>query len=98
MQFNKVYSIPNNDKVAFKKRKPVKKEHIKDIDFRSREQRQATSLDTFVEWYEELQTKLNHSYDDRTAGQLEILSAVLWHILPVYEYDRLRKINNKKQK
>lgn len=76
------------------KRKTVKKEHLKDIDFRTREQRQSTSTETFVEWYNELVSRIEYKYDDRTAGQLEILSAVLWHILPVYEYNSLRKRTN----
>lgn len=93
MSFNKRYVVPGYQPP---KRKFVKKEHLKDIDFRTREQRQATSTDTFIEWYEELQTRLENNYDERIAGQLEILSAVLWHILPLSDYANLRKIQNNK--
>lgn len=63
-------------------------QHLPDIDFRSREERQFNCLEDFKQWYLDLQ-KL--PYDDITHGQLTMLSTILWHLLPMHEYKALQK-------
>lgn len=69
--------------------KVVNKAHLKDIDFRTREIRQANHLEQFKTWYE---TLAQFPYDPVIQGQLAMLSAVLWHLLPEKEYKRLTRI------
>lgn len=64
----------------------MKKDHLKDIDFRSREERQKHALKEFKDWYALLSNK---PYSDLSQGQLTMLSAVLWHLLPKNEYKKL---------
>lgn len=61
-------------------------EHLADIDFRKREVRQANHINQFKEWYVEL---AQQPYSDMIQGQLSMLSAVLWHLLPAKEYKKL---------
>lgn len=64
----------------------IKKEHLKDVDFRTREIRQASHINQFKEWYVQLSQE---PYSDMIQGQLSMLSAVLWHLLPKSEYKKL---------
>lgn len=74
-------------------------EHLEDIDFRSREERQALASEELVKWY-------NRVFDAYSAdpssewlgGQLSMISACLWMLLPKAEYKKLRTIKYKKVK
>lgn len=66
-------------------------EHLADIDFRTREARQLASKEDFVKWYNELQDKQAIEYDGRVQAQIEVLSAVLWYLLPKQDYKKLMK-------
>lgn len=66
-------------------------EHLPDIDFRSREERQTNAIEEFKQWYEILAERQAIRYDDRLQAQLAMLSAVLWHLLPKSEYKKLTK-------
>lgn len=68
------------------------KEHLADIDFRRKEVRQANAVNEFVIWYEAMSNQISKQYSGRVQAQLEILSAVLWHLLPDKEYKRLTKL------
>lgn len=71
------------------------KDHLADIDFRTREVRQADYKDEFKRWYDELCNRLSTGYDDVVYAQLTVLTAVLWYLLPKNEYNKLRKIKQK---
>lgn len=72
------------------------KEHLKDIDFRSREERSRHSVEDFKKWYTILTNyEREHGYDPLTHGQLTMLTAVLWYLLPEKEYEELRNIPKK---
>lgn len=65
-------------------------EHLKDIDFRKREVRQATHKETFIDWYNQLyEYSSRHDYDPLIQGQLTMLSSVLWYLLPKQDYKKL---------
>lgn len=66
--------------------KVLKKEHIKDIDFRKREVRQAAHINQFKEWYNHL---AEQPYSEANQAQLSMLSAVLWHLLSKQDYKKL---------
>lgn len=68
--------------------KTIKKEHLKDIDFRSHEVRSKSAKEDFIKWYEELQ---NRPRTERIEGQLSMLSSVLWYLLSPKEYKKLIK-------
>ena len=70
--------------------------HLADIDFRTREKRQADKLTTYLEWYSHLSQNPAIGYDERLQGQLTMLSSVLWHELPKAEYKKLMKISKPK--
>lgn len=61
-------------------------DHIKDVDFRTREERQKVCLPEFIGWYSNL---VSQPYSERNQGQLTMLSSVLWYLLPVKEYKKL---------
>lgn len=66
--------------------------HLPDIDFRSWEQRHTEAIPDFISWYNELQDFAEkYGYDERIAGQLTILSSVLWYLLPPKDYKKLTK-------
>jgi hypothetical protein len=69
--------------------KQVKLEHLKDIDFRKREVRQADHINEFKNWYNEL---ANRPYTETTQAQLTMLSSVLWYLLPKKDYNKLTKL------
>lgn len=62
------------------------KDHIKDIDFRKREVRQQEAVKDFKQWYAQLSQR---PYSEMLQGQLSMLSAVLWYLLPPKEYKKL---------
>lgn len=64
-------------------------QHLKDIDFRPWQERHENRLETYKQWYTML---LNVPQDERIAGQLTMLSAVLWHELPEKEYKKLTTV------
>ncbi len=64
-------------------------EHLDDVDFRSREQRQANRKETYIDWYNQLSECLLGHDDERLQGQLTMLSAILWHELTPNEYKKL---------
>lgn len=70
----------------FKKPKAPKKDHLKDIDFRSREVRQNDHIKQFKECYIII---ANRPFTETNQAQLMMLSAVLWHLLPKTEYKKL---------
>lgn len=61
-------------------------EHLKDIDFRTREDRQKHAKEDFIKWYNELSSR---EYSTEVQAQLSMLSSVLWYLLPKHEYRRL---------
>ena len=64
-------------------------DHLADIDFRKKEVRQANYLEEFKNWYNELyEYSESHEYNERIQGQLALLSAVLWHLLPTKDYKK----------
>jgi hypothetical protein len=67
-------------------------DHLADIDFRTREARQLAAKEDFVDWYNELQERQATSYDGRVQAQIEVLSAVLWYLLPKSDYKKLMKV------
>lgn len=72
--------------------KQVKLEHLKDIDFRKREVRQADYVNEFTNWYNELfEYSQNHDYNQTVQAQLTMLSSVLWYLLPAKDYKKLTK-------
>lgn len=72
--------------------KQVKLEHLKDIDFRKREVRQADYINEFTNWYNELfEHSQNHDYNQTVQAQLTMLSSVLWYLLPKKDYNKLVK-------
>lgn len=65
-------------------------DHLIDIDFRTREVRQASSLEELTRWYLKLSYLQNtEGYDDFLQGQMTMLSSVLWYLLPANEYKKL---------
>lgn len=71
----------------------IKKEHLKDIDFRSREQRSKEAIKDFTDWYNELYQRITkNGYSDTLQAQLSMLSAVLWYLLPEKDYKQLTKL------
>lgn len=71
----------------------VKKDHLKDIDFRTREVRQLESIPEMISWYKELhQRQEEKEYDAYLNGQSSMLSSVLWYLLPKKDYKKLTKL------
>lgn len=69
------------------------KDHLADIDFRTREERQETYKEEFIQWYKTLANhNLNQPFDERLFGQQNMLGCVLWYLLPKKEYDKLTKL------
>ena len=67
-------------------------DHVADIDFRSREVRQASKIEDFTDWYLELsEYSDNHDYDPWIQGQLTMLSSMLWYLLPERDYKKLTR-------
>lgn len=66
--------------------KRVKLDHLKDVDFRTREVRQQMAIGDFKRWYRQLASM---PASDRITGQLTMLSSVLWYLLPKNEYENL---------
>ena len=64
-------------------------EHLQDIDFRKKEVRQKDYLKEFILWHKQLSKE---PYSDLIHGQLTMLSAVLWYLLPTKEYKKLVKL------
>lgn len=67
----------------------IKSEHLKDIDFRTRAERQKDSTAEFIRWYNELARR---PHSDLLQGQLSMLSAVLWYLLPEKDFRKLTKL------
>lgn len=66
------------------------KKHLDDIDFRTQEERSKSWKDDFLAWHKDIsQTMKVHGYNDMLAGQLTMLSSVLWYLLPPKEYKAL---------
>ncbi len=66
-------------------------DHLNDIDFRTRGERQKQMIPDFIEWYETLQAHQSLVYDDKAQSQIMILSSVLWYLLPEKDYRKLTK-------
>jgi hypothetical protein len=63
------------------------KEHIEDIDFRNHAERQKSWRNDFIKWHREIRKALREDpFNDRLAGQLTMLSSVLWYLLSPKEY------------
>lgn len=69
----------------------IKEAHLKDIDFRSRAERQKQMIPDFIEWYEDLIAHQAISYSERIQGQLTMLTSVLWYLLPEKDYRKLTR-------
>ena len=73
-----------------------KSEHIKDIDFRTREQRSVRTFeemrDLIIKFYHEASC-LDVVLDvpEFLQGQRSAYASLLWHILPKSEYNRIMK-------
>jgi FMN-dependent NADH-azoreductase len=65
--------------------------HLKDIDFRTREQRAESWKEDFIEWYKDMHAHQELAYSDLVQGKIEMLSAVLWYLLPKEEFKQLTK-------
>lgn len=70
----------------------IKAAHLKDIDFRTREERQKSMIPDFIAWYNDLQAHQSLAYKNHTQAQLNILSSVLWYLLPEKDYRKLTKL------
>lgn len=70
----------------------IKEEHLKDIDFRTKAQRKKHMVKDLKEWYEDLIAHQGLTYSERTQGQLTMLSAVLWYLLPDKDYKKLTQL------
>lgn len=68
------------------------KDHLKDIDFRSREERQKQMIPDLKDWYENLQAHQALSYSETTQAQITMLSSILWLLLPEKDYKRLTRL------
>lgn len=68
------------------------KEHLKDIDFRTRQQRNKNAIMDMKEWYLSLYKSRQTNDSDRLQGQMTMLAAVLWLLLPEKEYKQLTKL------
>lgn len=68
-------------------------QHIKDIDFRTKEARQEHAVDDFKDWYNDLQAHQSIAYSETTQAQLSLLSSVLWYLMPHKEYKIFMKQN-----
>ena len=69
-------------------------DHLADVDFRSREERQKNAKEDFIEWYKKLSARnLSEPFDDMLYGQQIMLSNVLWYLLPEKEYNKLTRVN-----
>jgi len=67
--------------------------HLKDIDFRSREQRSRQAIADFKKMYTELHlSSINGPENPRTEGQRTMLATVLWYLMPKREYSEFMKI------
>lgn len=67
-------------------------DHLADIDFRTKEARQANNLEEFKNWYNELSGYSERHYNPRIQGQLTMLSAVLWHLMSTKDYKKFMKL------
>lgn len=70
----------------------IKEDHLKDIDFRTRAERQKAAIPDFKEWYQDLIAHQALGYSERTQGQLTMLSSVLWYLLPEKDYKKLTRL------
>lgn len=66
-------------------------QHIADIDFRTKEERQRHALDDFKGWYDALYDQQLLSYSDLAQAQLTLLSSILWYLMPDKEYKKFLK-------
>jgi hypothetical protein len=65
-------------------------QHLDDIDFRNHEERQKAWRKDFKVWYKDLwESARANPNDERIAGQLTMLSSVLWYLLEPKEYKAL---------
>jgi hypothetical protein len=70
-------------------------QHLGDIDFRKRENRQENAIEDFKEWYEDLVVSQELDYSERVQGQLTMLSSILWYLLPPADYKKLTKLKKR---
>lgn len=68
----------------------IKKEHLKDIDFRTREQRSEKAIAQIIEWYED-------ALKQGDTRQASAFSAVLWLLLDKDEYKAVNKFKEGKR-
>lgn len=68
------------------------KDHLKDIDFRSREERQKNMIPDLISWYEDLQAHQSLGYSEFIQAQITMLSSILWYLLPEKDYRKLTKL------
>lgn len=72
------------------------KDHLSDIDFRSKAERQKAYKADFLEWWKSLITYLEiNGYDERVNAQKEMLQAVLWYLLDDKEYKTAMSFTSK---
>ncbi len=67
------------------------KDHLKDIDFRTKAERQKCWKEDFIAWYKDMTTHQSLAYNDEVQAKITILSSVLWYLLPENEYRNLTK-------
>ena len=70
----------------------IKPEHLKDIDFRSREERQKHLIPDLKEWYEDLQGHQSLHFSPTVQAQITMLSSILWYLLPEKDYKKLTQL------
>lgn len=66
-------------------------DHLKDIDFRSRTERQKHIKEDLSEWYKDLQAHQSLAYSETTQAQITMLSSILWYLLPEKDYRKLTR-------
>lgn len=73
-------------------------DHLDDIDFRTKEERQKAFKEDFLGWWENLCTYLDENgWDDRIGGQKDMLQSVLWYVLSDKEYKAALKFKPKQK-
>lgn len=66
-------------------------DHLKDIDFRTKAERQKAYKEDFIEWYEDMLGHQHLHFSETVQAKLQMLSAVLWYLLPEKEYRKLTR-------
>lgn len=69
----------------------IKPEHLQDIDFRTKAERQVSIIPDITGWYETLIRSQTNNFSDIVQAQITMLSSVLWYLLPEKDYKKLTR-------